>query len=444
MTDGPGRDADQARQILATGFSDADSDIGRFNLAIFGMTGVGKSTLVNTIFGSKQAQTGIGEPVTRGSHLHRLPNGRMGIYDTEGLEIGQDGQDILARLREQIEENHSGPLADQIHVVWYCVRATDRRFTDMEAQFVTKLCHLGPPVLLVLTRATIVDGQWPPDVIELSTHIAALQMPTYGNPVYPVNAVADEWAGTPAHGLDQLLAATAAAAPLGVQRALAAAQRIDGQRKLDQAYAAVEAAATKLELRPVLRDVRATWAEMIASIAIIYGLPQNQAMAAALQSREVTSMHRLLYTTQAGVLLAPLRYGYLAAAKAGQAAAKSNTGQKASDWFKERRRRKDAAKRRSLRRGSPQQVAPTRSDKAPTGEATSPREMGSGLAAGTVTLAIGEAWIVVCERAYRASYPERPALDPAAFAAQFSAELSARMNAPLRAWGRLSTRRPSD
>ena len=70
--------------------------------------------------------------------------------------------------------------------------------------------------------------------------------------------------------------------------------------------------------------------------------------------------------------------------------------------------------------------------------------MGSGLAAGTVTLAIGEAWIVVCDRAYRASYPERPALDPTAFAAQFNAELSARMKAPLRAWGRLSTRGPGD
>lgn len=36
--------------------------MGRFNLAIFGKTGVGKSTLINAVFGEEVAPTGIGEP----------------------------------------------------------------------------------------------------------------------------------------------------------------------------------------------------------------------------------------------------------------------------------------------------------------------------------------------------------------------------------------------
>ena len=53
-----------------TEYEQASVATGRFNLAVFGKTGVGKSTLVNAIFGEEVARTGIGEPVTKGSHLY--------------------------------------------------------------------------------------------------------------------------------------------------------------------------------------------------------------------------------------------------------------------------------------------------------------------------------------------------------------------------------------
>ena len=40
--------------------------IGRFNLAIFGKTGVGKSTLINAIFGEEVAPTGVGRDAPTG------------------------------------------------------------------------------------------------------------------------------------------------------------------------------------------------------------------------------------------------------------------------------------------------------------------------------------------------------------------------------------------
>ena len=57
-------------QAFGKAWKDKAEEIGRFNLAIFGKTGVGKSTLVNAIFGSEIAKTGIGEPVTRAEHLY--------------------------------------------------------------------------------------------------------------------------------------------------------------------------------------------------------------------------------------------------------------------------------------------------------------------------------------------------------------------------------------
>src|SRR6478609_3135415 len=62
-------------QAFGKAWKDKSEEIGRFNLAIFGKTGVGKSTLVNAIFGSEIAKTGIGEPVTRAEHLYLHPSG---------------------------------------------------------------------------------------------------------------------------------------------------------------------------------------------------------------------------------------------------------------------------------------------------------------------------------------------------------------------------------
>jgi GTP-binding protein EngB required for normal cell division len=442
----------EALLTLKAGFAQADQQIGRFNLAIFGMTGVGKSTLVNTVFGAELAKTGVGRPVTRGSQLHRTAGSRMGIYDTEGLEIGRDSAEIVAELERQIQDSHAGPLADQIQVVWYCVRASDRRFTEAESDFVSHICELGPPVLLVITRTALVSGNVPPDTRELANHIECEYLPIFGERVYFVNAQPDEWTGIPSHGLDELLQATSAAAPLGAQRALTAAQQINSARKEQQANQLVRTTATELKLRPLLRDVRATWAEMIAGIAIIYGLPENQAINAALQAREVAAMHRLLYLGQASVVAAPVRYVILGGARAKRSIAgagrkKSPIGEgeekavPTKTWIRKRIRHRRLRASAAGIGGTDETSVPRPDEEAKSWARQQPQRMGSGLAAGVVTLAVGQAWATVCERAYRDSYPEPPGLQPELFAQQFSEELSNRMSKPLLAWRRISTRR---
>src|SRR3954468_10972307 len=64
MAGGP----DWVKDSFRTEYEHQSAATGRFNLAVFGKTGVGKSTLVNAIFGEEVARTGIGEPVTKGSH----------------------------------------------------------------------------------------------------------------------------------------------------------------------------------------------------------------------------------------------------------------------------------------------------------------------------------------------------------------------------------------
>ena len=139
-------------QAFGKAWKDKAEEIGRFNLAIFGKTGVGKSTLVNAIFGSEIAKTGIGEPVTRAEHLYLHQSGTLGVLDTRGLEVGRDNATLIAELRDYLHGMRRKPLAEQIHVAWYCVRAGDRRFESTEADFIRALHELGLPVILVLTQ----------------------------------------------------------------------------------------------------------------------------------------------------------------------------------------------------------------------------------------------------------------------------------------------------
>lgn len=218
-------------------------ELGRFNLAIFGKTGVGKSTLINAVFGEDVAPTGIGEPVTMDNHLYLHRAGFLGLLDTRGLEIGTGTDELIRELGGYVTRMRKRPLAEQVHAAWYCVRASDRRFEDTEADFIRRLHELGLPVIVVLTQVPSRDGEYHRDALELAAHIAGLGLPIFGGGPILVMAQADSFTGQVEHGLKDLVDATFRVAPAGVAAAFTAAQKVDLDSKRKQANTAVRVAA---------------------------------------------------------------------------------------------------------------------------------------------------------------------------------------------------------
>jgi len=249
-----------SQEAFEAAFADAEVTIGRFNLAVFGKTGVGKSTLVNAIFGEAVAATGIGRPVTLGSHLYVHRTGKLGVYDTQGLEVGRDTERIVSELQRFIEHSRTMPFAEQVHLAWYCVRATDRRFEETEAAFIRRLAELELPVVLVMTqvparRDAAGTLYVAPDALELARQVKAMDLPVHeGRPVL-VNALSDPFTGVEQHGLLDLLDATFRLAPQEAAEALVAAQKIDPARKAAAAERAVNQAAAARR-RPASRPSR--------------------------------------------------------------------------------------------------------------------------------------------------------------------------------------------
>jgi uncharacterized protein (DUF697 family)/GTPase Era involved in 16S rRNA processing len=280
---------DSFKDQFSKHYKEAAEKIGRFNLAIFGKTGVGKSTLVNAFFGDSVAKTGIGEPVTQDEHLYIHRSGALGLLDTRGLEIGADTDTIIEDLRRVINERRSKPIHEQIHLAWYCVRATDRRFEAAEAEFVKKLDELGLPVICVLTQVTrTTSGDYHPDAVTLAEAIEKQNLPIAGRKVVMTMATADEALGQDQHGLEKLLDATFRSAPKGVEAALTAAQQVDMQRKRNEAMtiaggastAAAAAAAVPIPFSDAFLLVPIQLG-MMGGIAAVYGIDLDKATIAS-------------------------------------------------------------------------------------------------------------------------------------------------------------------
>jgi len=286
----PDLDQAQVETMFEQKLAEAFAALGTFNLAVFGKTGVGKSTLVNAVFGRDVARTGVGQPVTKGLVYYRHPDGFLGLYDAEGFETGTSGNVILEGLRKLVSDHGQRAIDERIHAVWYLVRWSDRRFEQAQAGFVRALHDLGLPVIVVMTQVPTRDGQIHPEALEFAAYIESMGLPLApAGRVVLTNALVDSFTLAPVFGLQHLLDETYDVVPVAAERALTAAQVLDlGRKKKAVAgivnQAAVLAAgigATPIPFADAALLVPNQVA-MIARITAAYGLPPSRTRALAI------------------------------------------------------------------------------------------------------------------------------------------------------------------
>src|SRR6478672_9619604 len=78
---------------------------GHANVLIAGRTGVGKSTLINSIFQGNLATTGQGRPVTQNTREITKAGIPLSIFDTRGLEMAGFATTIES-LKRFISDRH--------------------------------------------------------------------------------------------------------------------------------------------------------------------------------------------------------------------------------------------------------------------------------------------------------------------------------------------------
>jgi uncharacterized protein (DUF697 family)/GTP-binding protein EngB required for normal cell division len=247
--------------------------IGKVNILIAGKTGVGKSTLVNTVFGQNVASTGVGRPVTDEIRWYEPAGLPVRLCDTKGLELA-DFDKILASLEAEITRSMaSGKVEDRIHLLWLCIAEPGVRIEQGEIELVQLCARYQIPALVVLTKA-IGPRSFGTTVKELLPDVRGV-----------IRVLAEDWDDNPPRprfGLPDLIRGTHDLLPEATRNAFDAVQRILLDRKRARALSAVRTAAGAAMLAaatPIpLADAAAVFsvnASMIVAISVIMGVQMS-------------------------------------------------------------------------------------------------------------------------------------------------------------------------
>lgn len=125
--------------------------IERPNILVVGQTGVGKSSLINTIFGEDIAKVSNTKPETRGFHKYESPNLPINIIDSEGYEL--DKADAFKNSIDEYININFIQAQDQIHIAWYCISISSARVLPYDLENLEFLLAKNIPTAVIFTQA---------------------------------------------------------------------------------------------------------------------------------------------------------------------------------------------------------------------------------------------------------------------------------------------------
>ncbi len=94
---------------------------------------MGKSSLINALFGKEVAKAGVGKPITQ--HLEKYVDEEKGLilWDTKGIEVA-DYHDTMQSIKKEMEDSFKTLIEKEaIDVAYLCVKETSGRIQERES-----------------------------------------------------------------------------------------------------------------------------------------------------------------------------------------------------------------------------------------------------------------------------------------------------------------------
>lgn len=289
-------DTDKIAQEAINAIADKIKDLKTLNIIVAGKTGVGKSTLINSVFREKLAETGMGKPVT--DHMRKITKKGipLAIYDTRGFELGKE---VQTEVKKEVIDTISKGLATQdinkaIHCIWYCINTASNRVEPEEIEWLKELSKDNQitqvPIIIVLTQSFSKKKADEMRKMLLDENLDVVQ-------VIPVLAedyeIDDEYVAK-SYGLDVLIKVMGEALPDELMDTLQNVQIASLEEKKRYAQAAVATASLAAAgegAAPIPFSDCAllipTQLGMIASITVIFGFDVNKSIITALLSSTI-------------------------------------------------------------------------------------------------------------------------------------------------------------
>lgn len=139
-------------------FAKIKNEIKKPNILIAGATGVGKSSLINKIFGKDVAVVGTGKPVTQTIDVYESEDCDVRIFDSKGYELGTKGDEEFYNNVVNIARITNNP-EHAIHMIWYCIAASGGRVQEYDIQAIEAFSKSQIPVAVVFTKVDLSNDE---------------------------------------------------------------------------------------------------------------------------------------------------------------------------------------------------------------------------------------------------------------------------------------------
>ncbi len=290
-------------------------DLPDANIIVAGITGTGKSTLINAIFGEEIAATGEGRPVTEYIREYNEKNTPIRIWDTVGLELDSEKtKKSIKDIKGTIASKASfSDKYDRIHAIWYCINSGSNRYQGAELEFIKELYAVGVPFIIVLTQCSGDEekiNRFESEIKKINASMGLEDIRIVQVLAQTVKFRGVDWEISP-FGLDKLVNVTLELLPGFIKRSFIAAQRIGKIQKREECekiiYDYVKAAEKgfweKVPLVNIIPTDRKIM-QMTKEICMVYNtyLPQ--------ESIERISQYHLDFENKLRGLIIPIYRGY--------------------------------------------------------------------------------------------------------------------------------------
>ncbi len=226
-------------QLIDQGKKHRNEFIGRAKILASGKTGVGKSSLINAVFGKETCETGSGKPVTQYIQEFRTDDSLVTLIDSKGLELATY-KDIEKELVDYIGEmNRSENPHEHVRLCWLCIDYQGRRIEEAEINLCNKLKSMSINVIIVLTKyfypidvefEKVISEQFK-DLKIVKVNSSPVMNEETGETIFPIK------------NIKELIEVTNRLIPDAQRNAFIAAQKVDFEKKRERCNVIIHTAA---------------------------------------------------------------------------------------------------------------------------------------------------------------------------------------------------------